>query len=203
MNRLKKSWRLAAALVLAAGAAGCDSGQPQGWGVRSIEWSHFAAGEPEKPGIDQASVRLGSYGKGTALVVWSDGRGGTIGSNYDRQRGGVHYAGEILADDGRRIAIDCLATDLAKGTATIDRQKFDLASGRVLLVKTSGGGLVVEQLARDPDTLPQEVEALRKFAARDAEIQAFFKGGAAASGADAEATPADGEPAAASPDAQE
>ncbi len=59
--------------------------------------------------------------------------------------GNGSFHGEFVTLDGRRITWSCSTSDAARGTVTIDGQKFDLGDGAVFLVRTNEPKASVQQ----------------------------------------------------------
>jgi hypothetical protein len=161
--------------LFAALLTGCGSNSPGGWGVRSVDWSQSTADKPTVPGIDHATVHIGLYANSPALVVWSDGQGGSFNASWDRTRNAVHYEGTFTSRGGRKVAVHCYTGDGKTGPVTIGDQTFELGSGSLFLVASSGTKTVVKQLRRDLSKLGSDSQGFQANAMADAEIKAFFE----------------------------
>jgi hypothetical protein len=162
-------------IVFAALLSGCGSNSPPGWGVRSTGWSQWARDKPTVPGIDHAAVHIGLYANSPALVVWSDGQGGSFNASWDRTRNAVHYEGVFTSRGGRNVAVHCFTSDGKTGPVTIDDETFELGNGSLFLVASSGTKTVVKQLRRDLSKLGSDSEWFQANAMTDAEIKSFFE----------------------------
>jgi hypothetical protein len=161
---------LFAALLIVRG-----SNSPPGLGVRSTGWSQWTRDKPTVPGTDHASVNIGLYANSPALVVWSDGQGGSFNASWDRTRKAVHYEGTFTSRGGRNVAVHCYTSNGKAGPVTIGDQTFELGSGSLFLVASSGLKTVVKQLGRDLSKLGSDSEGFQANAMADSEIKAFFE----------------------------
>ena len=162
-------------LLFAPLLTGCGSDSPPGWGVRTVDWSQLTADKPTVPGIDHAAVHIGLYANSPVLVVWSDGQGGSLNASWDRSRKAVHYEGAITSRRGRNVAVQCYTSDGKTGSVTIGDETFELGSGSLFLVASSGTKTVVKQVRRDLSKLGSDSEGFQTNAMADAEIKAFFE----------------------------
>jgi len=162
-------------LLFAALLIGRGSNSPPGLGVRSTGWSQWTRDKPIVPGIDHAAVHIGLYANSPALVVWSDGQGGSFNASWDRTRKAVHYEGAFTSRGGRKVAVHCYTSDGKTGPVTIGDETFDLGNGSLFLVASSGTKAVVKQLRRDLSKLGSDSEGFQANAMADSEIKAFFE----------------------------
>jgi hypothetical protein len=162
-------------LFFAALLTGCGSTSPGGWGVRSIDWSQLTADKPTVPGIDHADVRIGLYVNTPVLAVWSDGQQGGFNASWDSTRKAVHYEGAITSRRGRNVAVQCYTSDGKTGSVTIGDETFELGSGSLFLVASSGTKTVVKQVRRDLSKLGSDSEGFSTTAMADVEIRTFFE----------------------------
>ncbi len=161
---------------------GCNGGAQQGRGVHQVSWSHAALDQPTIAGIDEACVMFGTYGDSAAIILWTDGAGGSFGAGWDKPREAVHYSGRLKSQDARLIDVNAFTADGRTGEVTIDGQKFDLAKGTLFLIKTDGGETQVKQSSlkipqpdrKSPDQAKSYSDTLREFANSNEEISGFF-----------------------------
>jgi hypothetical protein len=162
-------------LLFASLLTGCGFKVQGGWGVRTVDWSKMTAGKPTVPGIDHADVRIGLYANSPVLVVWSDGKGGGFNASWDRTGKAVHYEGTFTSRGGRNVAVQCYTSDGKTGSVTIGDATFELGSGSLFLVATSGTKTMVRQLRRDLSKLGADSVGFRATAMTDEAIKAFFE----------------------------
>jgi hypothetical protein len=134
--------RLLPALLLAA-CCGCRPAPvtPGSEQTGSVTWSMPADGSGV-PGLDGGSC----YFIGSRFVVWAaDGRGGGGGSSTSGSAG-TKGDGYVLLNGGRKVAFNFTLPAGGAGKATVDGTDFDLAKGRLFLVKPAGDKLEVRQV---------------------------------------------------------
>lgn len=178
-------------VAVTCGFAGCRATVHGGFGAKNISWDHIDVGKTARPGIDRASVNIGAWGDGAAIVVWSDGAGGSFGGSRmghaplepGETRGGAKYEGRLASKEGRVIHVRCYTPDGKTGTVRIGDESYELARGGLFLVSVSGAKPKVKQLelARldlkpaGSRTLHEiNLQTLEDLAMTDPEIRAFF-----------------------------
>ena len=165
--------RLTPALLAAVVCSGCSpgpttttAGEPSG----SKSWSMPADGSGV-PGLDGGSI----YYIGTRFVVWAaDGRGGGGGSTTSG-RDGTAGDGHVLLSGGHRVAFRFSLPAGGSGTATVNGADYDLAKGRLFLVKPAGEKLEVRQLDADLSGIHPGKADLGAVGRANPEIKAFFE----------------------------
>src|SRR5262245_4731510 len=95
----------------------------------------------------RTTVTYGTWGDGTAVLVWSDtdGPGGGVANSSPE---GARYRGRARASDDRLVEWECSTTDGKTGPVTINGETYELSSGPLFLVTTRGGKTEVQQLHR-------------------------------------------------------
>ena len=122
---------------------GCSPSTGRSWGVSSGSTSQRDAGAM----YSYSTLALTRDGQVYFLLAAARGTGNTY-------RGGEgKYQGELLAQDGVKVAWSCATQDGQSGTVAIDNQEFDLAAGALFLVSTKDNSAEVEQLRIDPAQL--------------------------------------------------
>lgn len=158
-------------LLLACISPACEKGLRSGWGSRVIEWSESRVGEPSLPGIDRASVNIGTFGDEPAVIFWSDA-GGSMESGWDKSAGAARFRARLR---GGQVDVDAVAltADGHSGKVEIGDQGYALSDGRVFLISTQSRPLRSIQLKRQ--SLPLSEEELRELSRNDPEIRNFFQ----------------------------
>src|SRR5262245_5930111 len=101
-------------LTLLCALSGCNSGPAPSFGIGNPMWS--IGNSKPVPGLDQASVTCGTWGTGSAVIIWTDLPGGRS-SYWPAPNGkGVVYEGHHSAPDGRRVDCRCETPDGRAGT---------------------------------------------------------------------------------------
>lgn len=130
------------------------------------------AGEPDVPGLDSGHC----YYVGKLLLVWtSAGPGG--GGNTVSDRGGVGGVGRATFRNNKVVDFSFRLPDEAAGTAVVDQSEYDLARGRVLLVRHDGEKAVVKQVGMDLSGFNALAADFAAVGRADPAIKAFFDAG--------------------------
>lgn len=168
--------RLTPALLVAATLGGCRPAPPAG--VRATvgesngtkTWSMPSDGTGV-PGLDGGTV----YFVGTRFVVWAaDGRGGGGGGTSD-SRTGSSGDGRVMLTGDRTVPFTYSLPAGQPGTATVNGTAYNLADGRVFLVKPDGDKLVVKQVAVDLPGVNLGEADLAALGRATPAIRAFFE----------------------------
>jgi hypothetical protein len=126
--------QLVIALFIAALLAGCGSNSPPGLGVRSAGWTQCTRDKTTMPGTDHAAVHIGVYANKPALVLRTDGQGGSFDASWDRTRKAVHYEGAFTSRGERKVAVQCCTIDGKTGPVMIGDETFELGNGSLFLL---------------------------------------------------------------------
>ena len=102
-------------------------------------------------GVDEGSAYVGRYGKGTAIIIWTDllSCGFPIEATWDRTRNCARYAGYTESPSGVRVNVECFVADRMKGSMRIDEQEYDLANGSLFLISFRSPQIRVGQVSQD------------------------------------------------------
>lgn len=130
-------------------------------------WSGPAGGVP---GLDSGHIRY----MGNLLVIWAadaseSGGGSTSGKD------GVHGDGFLTLKNGRKVNYSFRLPDAKSGTLTLDGTEYDLANGRVFLVKPAGDKLEVKQIEKDFSTTEFNGADLAAIGRGESAIRTFFE----------------------------
>jgi hypothetical protein len=187
------SWSrgLCGCLALGFCAAGCNqSPAPPGGNTTALPPPSVSAGNGTtswsripnlRPGVDEASVDMCSWGGELVFAVWADARTSAGGSQ--QTAAGETYFGSFATADGRQLEYRGETTDGRTGKvvfhtkdqrtgATVFNGRYDLSEGSLFLVSVGGQQPRVLQLKRD--IRKADSESFQKLAEADAEIGTFF-----------------------------
>jgi len=124
--------------------------------------------------VGETNATFGSWGDGTAVIVWSAIPAGNTGSGTAGSA--ATYNGLHLAPDGGRVEWDCTTDDGRTGSVTINGEDYELDVGSLFLVSVEGEETKVVQLDRDTLQLTDEtrVGTMEDWLSNDDEIAGFF-----------------------------
>jgi hypothetical protein len=161
------SIRFVPAFLLTAILCGCDSpGESMINPSGSTRWR-----KPGVPGLDSGYCNY----VGKLFLLWAtDGRGGGGGTAYTREAG-TQSDGHVNFDNGRTIAFSCRFPDERTGKVTIDGTEFDVARGRVFLMKFEGDKFAVKQVDKDLSTIKLDAADFGAIGRADPTIRSFFE----------------------------
>ena len=121
----------------------------------------------------RTTVSYGSWGDGTAILVWVDTEG-QAGGGAMTSADGAHYRGRARSPDGRHLEWDCKSADGKTGPVTINGATYELANGAVFLVTTRGGNNDVRQIQRNLSGISVSRESLDGLVKLDADVAKFL-----------------------------
>jgi hypothetical protein len=169
--------RFAAAYLVAAACTGCRPGAPDtaittGGPTGSKLWTGTGDG-PGVPGLDGGGH---CHCVGKLLLVWAaDATGGGGGST-----GGPHgISGEsrVTFRGGRTATVTFHLPDERSGTAQFEGTEYQLANGRVFLLKLVGDKVVVKQVDKDLSGIDLPTADFAAAGRADPVIRTFFEAG--------------------------
>ncbi len=128
--------------------------------------------------VDQASYFLLDWQEGLQILVWDDMPHGAHGSNSWGSTSDpvFHQSGSAQSADGRGYEYSLETSDGQQADFTIDGSAYDLAQGKVFLIRTAGGAVKVEQLELDLSSLSPTKPGIEAFGRRTPEIANMIAG---------------------------
>ena len=151
------------ALLLVAGAAGCQKSTPPGPDLASDQ-------------VGKTTCALLTWKEGLRINLWFDTTG-NFNANGSGSTSSPIYTetGLVLAADGRQIDWKIETTDGKSAAFSIAGQPYDLAKGTLFLVTTQGGKTQVQQLVFDLSGLPAVHESCQAIAGRSPDVSSFIQ----------------------------
>ena len=179
-KRLSRLALACAASCALLALAGCRPATPGPSGVpvkRDVLGDVAVFDTPENAdpvaGIDYAAVTYYLWNDDLVFALWAD----TDNNDGERSSAGERLYGHIEFRDGRpKVKFECKTPDGKGGSLTVHDQTFELSSGSLILVATSGGMVHLKQLKREglAVLLPSgQREGFQKWRT-DPEIAEFF-----------------------------
>ncbi|HLU49577.1 MAG TPA: hypothetical protein VK116_15875 [Planctomycetota bacterium] len=159
-----------AAVMLGSSSCGpsnapIDLGGPSG----SRSWSENLDGSPRR-GIDEGAL----FYLGSTFMIWTDASRG-IASRTAQDSSGVRCSGVTYGEGDRNLTFECTIDPDGRGRVVIDDRNFDLAAGRLFLVKTRSDRFESRQIDRDLKSMSFGAVVPKELAEKDEEIRTFFE----------------------------
>ena len=166
--------RLAAACLVAATCSGCRPGAPDtaiaaGGPTGSKLWTGTGGGAGV-PGLDGGGH---CHYVGKLLLVWAadatGGGGSTTGGPH-----GIRGESRVTFRGGRTVTVTFHIPDERSGTAQVEGAEYQLANGRVVLLKLVADKVVVKQVTMDLTGIDLAAADFAAVGRADPAIRAFF-----------------------------
>jgi hypothetical protein len=145
-----------------------------------LVWLSGCQGKPQEVSAgfgslayDRTVVTYGTWGEGTAILVWTDTEGvggGGAASTPD----GARYRGRVKYTNGEHLEWECTTADGKTGAVTLNGTSYDLAGGPLFLVTTRSGRTEARQIRRDLSHVQPSRESLDALARIDREVAKFL-----------------------------
>jgi hypothetical protein len=114
---------------------------------------------------------------GKLLLVWAaDASGGGGGSSTSGTHG-IKGESRVTFRGGRTATVTFHTPDERSGTAAAEGVEYQLANGRVFLLKLAGDNVVVKQLDKDLSGIDLSTADYPAIGKADPAIRAFFEAG--------------------------
>lgn len=123
----------------------------------------------------QASYIYMRWEEGLRIMIWHDivdasmGRG--VGAAGEER---YQYGGVAKGSEGREFTWEVETEDGQTAEFRIGGARYDLADGRLFVVRTGPGEVEVEQLQRDLSDVQTNYESCVAFAESDVDLRAFL-----------------------------
>lgn len=130
----------------------------------------------------EAGYLLLDWQEGLRILIWDDI---VEGDHHNSGSGSTtdpvfHQSGGASAPDGRGYEYSVETSDGQQADFTIDGIPYDLAQGKLFLIRTAGDGTQVQQLDLDLSNLTPTNDGIEAFGQATPEIAAFIAENAAA-----------------------
>lgn len=141
-----------------------DRGGPSG----SRSWSGAKAGVP---GLDSGHCHY----VGKLLLVWAPEASGGGGGSTQGGQDGITGHGQVIFRNGKEAKFTFRMPDTKTGTADFEGKTYQLAEGRVFLLKPDRDRVVVKQVTKDLSGIDPSKADLAEIGRADPEIKGFFE----------------------------
>jgi hypothetical protein len=115
------------------------------------------------------------WAQGLRIMIWHDATNAASSGSGSTSDPAYRVEGRALYEDGSELNWTIETRDGQSAQFTLNGAGYDLSTGTLFLVKTSGGSTQVEQMRRDLSGVQLERESILAFAQGDPDIARFIE----------------------------